>query len=73
MSYRTCVLAAFLCATVLAQSPKGAIAGTISDASGARVPGVDVVAKHAGANLTYKGTSSGDGTFGIPSLPVGAF
>ncbi len=58
---------------MLAQSPKGTITGTISDASGARVPGVEVAAKHIATNLTYQGTSSSDGTFVIPSLPVGAF
>ena len=73
MPLRFSPIALFLCASVLAQSPKGTITGTISDVSGARVPGVEVVAKHTATNLTYKGTSSGDGTYVIPALPVGAF
>ncbi len=60
-------------AVLWAQSPQGTITGTITDALGARVPGVEVVAKQVATNLTFKGRSSEDGTYVIANLPVGMF
>jgi len=59
--------------SLYAQSPQGTITGTITDAQGARVPGVQVVATQVATNLTYKGSSSEDGTYVIPALPVGKY
>jgi hypothetical protein len=59
------------CALVLAQSPLGTITGTITDPQGAGVEGVEVVARNTGTNLTYRGSSTGDGTYIIPSVAVG--
>lgn len=56
-----------------AQSPQGTITGTITDAQGARVPGVEVVATQVTTNLTFQGSSSSDGTYVIPALPVGSY
>ena len=64
---------AFTAAACLAQSPKGTITGTVSDAQGARVPGAEVVALHVGTGISHKAKTSGEGTYVIPSLPVGAF
>ncbi len=58
---------------LMAQSPKGTIIGTVSDTQGARIPNVEVTALHVGTNIEYKGRSSEDGTYVIPSLPTGAF
>ena len=58
---------------LVGQSPLGTITGTITDAQGARVPGVEVVASQVATNLTFKMTSSEDGTYSIPNLPVGQF
>jgi len=69
---RSCVLA-MLTTALIAQSPKGTITGTVSDAQGARVQNVDVVATHTGTNIAFRARSSDDGTYVIPSLPVGAF
>jgi len=60
-------------ASLLAQSPQGTITGTITDSQGARVPGVEVIATQVATNLTYKGSSSEDGTYVIPALPVGRY
>jgi outer membrane receptor protein involved in Fe transport len=60
-------------ATLWGQSPQGTITGIIADAQGARVPGVEVVATQVATNLTYKGSSSEDGTYVIPALPVGRY
>jgi hypothetical protein len=61
------------CALVLAQSPLGTITGTITDPQGAGVEGVEVVARNTGTNLTYRGSSTGDGTYIIPSVAVGPY
>jgi len=58
---------------VFAQSPLGTITGTITDPQGAGVPDVKVVATNRSTNLTFKGTSSDDGTYTIPALPVGPY
>ncbi|HEU0141567.1 MAG TPA: TonB-dependent receptor, partial [Bryobacteraceae bacterium] len=69
------VLLIFLISTGLmfAQSPLGTITGTISDTQNARVPGVEVTATQVGTGLSFKATSSGDGTYVIPNLPVGRY
>lgn len=58
---------------MFAQSPLGTITGTISDTQNARVPGVEVTATQVGTGLSFKATSSGDGTYVIPNLPVGRY
>ncbi len=69
-----CVVALlFAVAALLAQSPRGTITGTVTDAQSARVPGVEVVARNVGTNLTFKAVSSEDGTYVIPQLPVGGY
>ncbi len=63
-----------VCAVVLFV-PKGAMAqgygsitGTVTDTTGAVVPGTTVTATQAGTGLILKTTSSGEGTFIFPSL-----
>ncbi|MGH9671615.1 MAG: carboxypeptidase regulatory-like domain-containing protein [Bryobacteraceae bacterium] len=57
----------------LAQSPLGTITGTVTDSQEARVPGAEVVATNAGTGIGYKASSSEDGTYAIPNLPVGRY
>jgi hypothetical protein len=56
-----------------AQSPTAAITGTITDAQGAPVPGVSVVAQHVATNRSFMAVSSPDGVYVITPLPVGRF
>lgn len=56
-----------------AQSPQGTITGIITDSQGASVPGAEVAATNVGTNLSYKGTSSQDGTYVVAALPVGRY
>ena len=72
---RTPLIASVLFAvtTLWGQSPQGTITGVIADSQGARVPGVEVVATQISTNLTFKGSSSDDGTYAIPALPVGRY
>lgn len=63
-----------LCFAALAwsQNPNATISGTVSDAQGARVPHVEVVARMTATNLTFQGKTSEDGTYIIPTVPIGA-
>lgn len=73
-TYVTVCLAGLLFAGAApAQSPLGTITGTVTDAQEARVPGVEVVATNTGTAIAYKATSSQDGTYTIPNLPVGPY
>ena len=49
------------------------ITGTVADASGAVVPGADVVAKHVATNTTFTAVSGADGAFTIPAVPTGTY
>lgn len=62
-----------LIAAMPAQSPLATITGTITDAQGARVAGVVVVATHVATNRDYRMMSAEDGTYSIPNLPVGDY
>ena len=74
MLNRTRLLPLLLCASALfAQSPLGTITGTITDTSGAGVPGVTVTVRATATSLDYRGISSADGIYVIPSLPVGGY
>ncbi|MDR3734010.1 MAG: carboxypeptidase regulatory-like domain-containing protein, partial [Acidobacteriaceae bacterium] len=63
-----------VCAVILC-TPRGAfaqgygsISGTVTDSTGAVVPGAAVTATQTGTGLTVKTTSSGEGTFVFPSM-----
>ena len=68
-----CCLA--LAAPALAQSQitTGVIQGTITDATGATLPGVTVEARHAETNLTRTLTTGSDGRFVFLQLPSGTY
>ncbi|MEK7404191.1 MAG: TonB-dependent receptor [Acidobacteriota bacterium] len=57
----------------LAQSPLGTITGTVTDAQEARVPGAEATALHVETGIPFKTTSSADGTYVLPNLPVGRY
>ena len=61
-------------ATASAQvSPTGSISGSVVDASGAVVAGATVTIKHTETNAQYDARTSENGTFNVPSLPVGVY
>lgn len=76
-------LARLLCALALALSgaahahaqvsPTGSISGVVTDASGANVPGTTVTIRNAETNASYDVQTSDEGTFTLPSLPVGIY
>lgn len=66
-------LAISACAAAHAQIDRAEINGTITDASGAAVPGVSVLITQEGTNTTRHVVTNADGQFVASSLPVGRF
>jgi hypothetical protein len=61
-------------APLLSQEITGAISGTITDASGAVVPGAAItVVNTATGVVAFRGTSNESGNYSAPSLPVGVY
>jgi len=63
----------FLCGALSAQSPEGAVAGTVSDASGARVAGAKITATARDFSLTRGAQANGEGEFRLEALPPGKY
>jgi hypothetical protein len=59
-------------AIALAQTT-ATIVGTVTDSSGAVVPGVSITVKSEGTGLTRKTLASQSGNFAVPLLPVGVY
>jgi len=58
---------------LIAQGSTASIAGTVRDASGAVLPGAAVTVKHLETGLTRSAVTDSNGSFNVPSLPVGAY
>ena len=68
------VLLIFLSALTLnAQSFRGTIRGTVTDANGAVVPGVELVAKNVGTGIERLTVTDSDGNYTIPEVPIGTY
>jgi hypothetical protein len=57
----------------LAQQTLGSLNGTVTDPTGAAVPGATVTANDAAINVTSKAITSGTGSFQIFNLPIGTY
>jgi hypothetical protein len=55
------------------QTFRGGISGTITDQSGAVLPGAQVTAVETATNISYKAVSSSAGEFAFANLPVGNY
>src|ERR1700756_3155792 len=55
------------------QTFRGAINGTVTDPSGAVVPGATVTARDKATGLEHVTVTTSDGQFAIQDLPVGAY
>src|ERR1700750_1050503 len=60
-------------AAARAQSFRGIILGTVTDATGAAISGANVTVKNLDTGLTRVVTTSGDGTYSVPELPLGKY
>ena len=59
--------------SVSAQTFRGTILGTVTDPSGAVVSGAKVTVKNTGTGLERTTTTSGDGSYSLPELPIGTY
>jgi hypothetical protein len=58
---------------MVAQTNYGAIVGTVTDATGADVPGAQVVVKNTGTNATVTATTASGGTYNLLNLNPGTY
>ncbi len=80
-SFRSLGVVVFLCAALLllncgrmnAQTFRGTILGTVTDSSGSSVPGATVIIKNVGTGLTRTVSTSDDGSYAAPELPIGNY
>src|SRR5437867_4311135 len=59
--------------TVYAQTFRGTILGTVTDASGAVVSGAKVTVRNVGTGLERSTQTSPDGRYSLPELPIGTY
>src|SRR2546429_1386033 len=67
------LLVLFLLVPANAQTFRGAINGTVTDPSGASVPGAHIRATNKATSIDYSSESTSDGNFVFQDLPVGAY
>jgi hypothetical protein len=67
------LLALFAGGSTFAQTFRGTILGTVTDSSGAAVPGATVTIKNADTGLVRTVTTSDDGSYAAPELPIGNY
>jgi outer membrane receptor protein involved in Fe transport len=56
-----------------AQTFRGTILGTVTDSSGAAVSGAKVTVKNMDTGLTREVTTTDDGSYAVPELPIGNY
>src|SRR5579859_4438499 len=66
-------LAIFAGASTYAQTFRGTILGSVTDSSGAAVPGATVTIKNMDTGLVRTVTTSEDGSYSAPELPIGTY
>ncbi|MBV9479505.1 MAG: TonB-dependent receptor [Acidobacteria bacterium] len=59
--------------TLVAQTFRGTILGTVTDTTGAFVAGATVKARSLATGLERSGQTSADGSYSIPELPIGNY
>jgi len=68
-----CMALLFLALPAFSQGDRGAITGLITDAGGAVVPSVEVIATDLQTNTIYKAVTTSEGVYRIPYLPPGNY
>src|SRR3954454_18805756 len=56
-----------------AQTFRGTILGTVTDPTGAVLPGAKVTVKNTGTGLERSTETSADGSYSLPELPIGTY
>jgi hypothetical protein len=67
------IAASFFPRSLAAQAVTGTILGTITDISGAVMPGTTVTLRNSGTGLTRTVTTDAAGEYTVPSLPTGKY
>ncbi len=60
-------------ASLSAQTFRGTILGTVTDASGAAISGAKVTVRNVNTGLERSTQTSGDGSYSVPELPLGSY
>ncbi len=75
--FRTFFIGAICCCApavfLHGQSVQGIVTGTISDSSGAAVPGAHITLTNTGTSVKQEATTSGNGTYRFPLVPPGGY
>ncbi len=71
--FRAVSLAVLLASFVSGQSDRGVITGTVTDSSGAAVPGASVTVTNVATNANSTAVTTNDGVYSIPALQPGAY
>ena len=74
-SIRSCLgmILVVVAVSMVSLAQTGSIAGTVTDASGAVVPGAAVTVRNTATNQSHETTSSDGGTYTVTELPVGPY
>src|SRR5712692_8869421 len=59
--------------SLLAQTFRGTVLGTVTDASGAVVPGAKIAVRNVNTGQERTTQTSGDGSYSVPELPTGTY
>jgi hypothetical protein len=73
MTLTSLILAILLAMPAVGQLDRGTITGTVSDSTGARIPGATITVRNAATNASYKTESTAAGQYTVPNLPVGRY
>ncbi len=68
-----CAMACLFLATCSAQTTNGLMTGSITDSTGAYVPGAEISVTNQGTGLARTAVSSGTGGYILPQLPPGTY
>jgi hypothetical protein len=63
----------FCSAALLAQTFRGTILGTVTDPGGAVIANAKVLARNVNTGMERTTSTSGDGSYSIPELPIGTY
>src|SRR5271157_4662678 len=73
LRYLVVVCICLLSAMLVAQTFRGTVLGTVTDASGAVVSGATVKVRNVGTGLERTAQTSADGSYSVPELPIGTY